>query len=414
MKNKSNLLTRIKNILKEVRFGNLSSRLSVDTSDENKELAEDFNSMLESLQDRERMLTENQGFFLAKTEYLKNLFDMLNEGIIVVTEELKILSINKIQAQWLRMEHKKLFGMYLPEVFEKYKIYDENGTQIGKNYLEFLKKEKQNCTLVFELKKIRMTFSVTTKKFLDKDKNINYFIVIKDISSDAKLEKLKETFIATLTHDLKVPIVAEEKILSLLLGKKLGEISPAQEEALNNMLSNNSDMMSLVNTLLDVNKLDNGVFKLNKSLFSILDMVNDEVEKVRYLLAEANLKIKIINSSERKEIFADEIQIGRVIMNLLTNAINFAPPNSEIKLEIFDKDENLCIAVSDKGSGISEENLPYVFERYFTKKYRKVGTGLGLYLSKKIVRLHNGDIRAESIPNKKTTFTVELPACHAE
>ena len=87
MKNKTNLLTRIKNILKEVRFGNFSSRLPQDVPDEDKEFVTDFNNMLESLQDRENMITENQGIFLAKSEYQKQLFDMLNEGIISVSND---------------------------------------------------------------------------------------------------------------------------------------------------------------------------------------------------------------------------------------------------------------------------------------------------------------------------------------
>lgn len=409
MKNKANLLIRIKNILKEVRFGNFSSRLPLDVSTEDKEFVTDFNNMLESLQDREYMLSENQGIFLAKSEYLKKLFDMLNEGIISVSKDLKILSVNKIQADWFKIPHKKLFGMKLPDILQKYSIYDENGILLDKKDTSFFDKDKINCHLTFELRKIRMTFSVTIKKFLDKDKNVNYFIISKDISSDIKLQKLKDTFIATMTHDLKVPIVAEEKVLKLLLGQTLGDTSPLQKEALENMLANNKDMLSLVNTLLDVYKLEDGALKLHKSSFFIENLVAEEIEKVKFLASESNLKIRLLDKSAIKEIAADEIQIGRVVMNLLTNAINFAPQNSEIKVEIFDKDEKICISVTDKGAGILPENIPHIFDRYYTKKYRKVGTGLGLYFSKKIVHLHGGDIKVQSIPDKKTTFTVELP-----
>ncbi|MCR4881789.1 MAG: HAMP domain-containing histidine kinase [bacterium] len=409
MKRRTNLLVRIKNILKEVRFGNFSNRLPEDAAEEDKEFVIDFNNMLESLQDRENMISENQGIFLAKTEYLKNLFDMLNEGIISVNKDLKILSVNKTQAKWFRIKHKKLFGMKLPDVLSKYKIYSENGEELTKKYDEFFKQSRTNCILTFELKKLRMTFSVTVKKFLDNDKNENYFIISKDISSDIKLQKLKDTFLATLTHDLKVPIVAEEKVLQLLLNESLGKTSAVQKEALENMLSNNKDMLSLVNTLLDVYKLEDGVFQINKAKFNFSELVCDEVEKVKFIASEAGVSIKISDSAKIKEIIADETQIGRVIKNLLTNAINFAPQGSEVRVDVFNNDNKICVSVSDCGSGILPENIPHVFDRYYTKKYRKVGTGLGLYLSKKIVRLHGGDIKAESVPDKKTTFTVELP-----
>lgn len=409
MKNKNNLLTRIKNILREVRFGNFSSRLPINVSSEDEEFVSDFNNMLESLQDRENMLSENQGIFLARTEYLKTLFDMLNEGIISISQDLKILSINKIQAKWFRIPYKKLLGMNLKDIINKYKIYDQNGNILKHNIESFVEKDKKNFILVFEIRKIKMTFSVTIKKFLDRDKKTNYIIISKDISSDIKLQKLKDTFIATLTHDLKVPIVAEEKVLNLLLNGGLGDTSCAQKEALQNMISNNKDMLSLVNTLLDVYKIEDGVFQINKNRVDINSMLEEVVSKIKFIASESNLKIKIINKSDIKEICADEIQISRVITNILTNAINFAPQNSDIKIDVYSNKETVSIAITDRGSGISPENIKNVFDRYFTKKYRKVGTGLGLYLSKKIVRLHGGDITVESIPNKKTTFTVELP-----
>ena len=175
------------------------------------------------------------------------------------------------------------------------------------------------------------------------------------------------------------------------------------------LISNNKDMLSLVNTLLDVYKIEDGVFQINKNRVDINSMLEEVVSKIKFIASESNLKIKIINKSDIKEICADEIQISRVITNILTNAINFAPQNSDIKIDVYSNKETVSIAITDRGSGISPENIKNVFDRYFTKKYRKVGTGLGLYLSKKIVRLHGGDITVESIPNKKTTFTVELP-----
>ena len=408
MKNKNNLLVRIKSILKEVRFGNFSNRLPEDIESDDRDFVADFNNMLESLQDRENMLYETQGIFLDKTEYLRTLFDMLNEGIISVSKEMKILSVNKPQAKWFRIPHKELFGMMLYDVLRKYNIYDENGTCLNGKYEEFFKHDRTNCILIFEIRKVQMAFSVTVKKFLDKEKNINYFIVSKDISSEVKLQKLKDTFLATLTHDLKVPIVAEEKVLSLIMNGGLGETTSLQKEALENMLSNNKEMLGLVNTLLDVYKLEDGAFKIEKSRCFLGELVKEEVGKVKFLASEADLEIQVKNKSRIKEVYVDGVQIGRVIKNLLTNAISFAPQGSKINVEIYDREKNVCVSVSDCGSGISKENLPHVFDRYFTKKYRKVGTGLGLYLSKKIVRLHGGDIKVESVPNEKTTFTVEL------
>ena len=256
-----------------------------------------------------------------------------------------------------------------------------------------------------------MTFSISIKKFLTKAKESNYFIVVKDITPDVSLQKLKDTFMATLTHDLKVPILAEANVLSLLLKESFGVNSPAQKEAFLNMKSNNSDMMSLVQTLLDTHKLDDSAYEIHPEFFDINDLIDTEVEKIKFLAQENSCKIKTDIASKLPKIFADRKEIARVLRNLLTNAINFAPENSTVNISVKTDKDYFYISVTDCGSGIDAESIPLIFDRYYStaKQYRKVGTGLGLYLSKKIINLHNGDISVESVANKKTTFTIKIP-----
>ncbi|MCQ2957432.1 MAG: HAMP domain-containing histidine kinase [Candidatus Gastranaerophilales bacterium] len=411
MLNKFDLYNNVKKILKEVRFGNLSNRLSLDKYTDDTDFINDFNNMLEALDDRENMIKEYQNTMQANNEYLKALFNMLNEGAMTLSEDLKILTINTTLVKWLRKSKTNLIGQYLPDILKKYSVCNLQNKIIKLDYSEIFESDKKNLILVFNIKKISLTVSISIKKFLDKDKKTNYFIIAKDITSDIQLQKLKNTFVATLTHDLKVPIIAEEKVLNLLLQEAFGTLQPLQKEALNNMLINNNDMMSLVTTILDVYKLEDGVFKINPVKTDISEILMSEIDKIKYIADENSTKFITNNTTPNTENFVDVNEISRVFKNLLTNAIEFAPQNTNIEINIYKQQNYLCIDIKDFGKEIPKENIPYIFERYFTteKKYRKVGTGLGLYLSKKIIELHNGEIKVESSKKNGTTFTVKLP-----
>ncbi len=411
MLNKTNLYNLVKKISKEVRFGNLLNRISPNDFTEDKEFINDFNNMLDAISDREKMIKEYQSIILSNNEFLKSMFNMLNEGALSLSENFDIITINDTQTKWFRQQKKKLIGENILNILKNYTITDFETNEPIIISKDSFATNKKNYKLNFKLKNIQMTFSVSIKQFFDSKGNLNYFIVSKDVTPDVKMQQQRDTFIATLTHDLKVPILAEAKVLELLSKETFGKLSDFQKEAVGNMISNNSDMLSLVTTLLDVYRIEDGVYKINPTNCNIVELVNSETEKLKYIADTNSITIRQIIESKKHTCFVDPNEISRVIRNLLSNAINFAPKESEIIIKIFEKEKFLAISVSDKGKGISKENLPHIFERYFTtdKKYRKVGTGLGLYLSKKIVNIHGGEITAESTPEQNTTFTINLP-----
>ena len=411
MKNKTNLYNATKKILKEVRFGNLSNRLNSDLFQEDIEFVNDFNNMLESIIDREEMIKEYQAYILEQAEHLKSLFNMLNEGAMTLSEDFKIITVNDMQAKWLRKTKQKLIGLSIFDILKPYNIKEFSSNKVITNFSKLFEKDRKNYKFSVELKRKKMTFSLSIKKYLDKNDKQNYFVIVKDITPDVNLQKLKDTFFTTLTHDLKVPILAEEKVLELFLKESFGKNTQEQKEALENMLFNNKDIISLVNTLLDVYKLEDGVYKINRVKSDILKLINLQVDKLKFLMAEKGCKVLVKAPQNMPAVWIDEEAISRVINNILTNAIGFSPEKSEIFIDLEIDDENIHISITDQGSGIEPKDISYIFDRYYTaaKKYRKVGTGLGLYLSKKIILLHQGDISVKSIPNIRTTFDICLP-----
>lgn len=408
---KTNLYERVKKILKDVRFGILSNRINSKQFPNDTEFVKDFNNMLDALSDREKMIKEYQATIVSNNEYLQSLFNMLNEAAMTLSEDFKIITVNDAQAKLFRQTKKSLTGKNLFGILKKYEIKDLETSQKIDDYAYFTEQNKENYKLSFELKKIIFYASVNIKQFTNQDGKTNYFVVSTDITSEIKLQKLKDTFIATLTHDLKVPILAEAKVLNLLAKDDFSFNSEFKQEAIKNMLANNSDMLELVTTLLDVYKLENDSYSINTTTCDIEKIIKLEAEKLKYILKENGCEIKISSTTKQTTLNADAKEIARVFKNILTNAINFAPENSKIKVKLYEENNCLLVDISDKGAGIAEQDIPHIFERYYTadKKYRKVGTGLGLYLSKKIIKLHNGEIFVNSIPDVKTTFTIKLP-----
>jgi len=224
-----------------------------------------------------------------------------------------------------------------------------------------------------------------------------------------ELVKFQRDFTATLTHDLKVPILAEINALKLFLEGSFGEISKNQKSVIENMIKNNEELLFLVNTLLDTCKSHSGAVKIQKQKHCLKKIIRESIEEIKFLIK--NHTINFDENEEKLELEFDKMEIKRVLKNLLNNAISHTKQDGVINIKISSNTDFVEIMVEDNGHGVAEVYLDKVFEKYFStsKKMRKVGTGLGLYLSKQIIEKHGGKIWLESIAQKGSKFFFTLP-----
>lgn len=224
-----------------------------------------------------------------------------------------------------------------------------------------------------------------------------------------EMVKIQEDFTATLTHDLKVPILAEINALKLFSEESFGQITQKQKDVIESMLKNNEELLFLVNTLLDTCKNRSGNLKIVKEKQCLLKTIKESIDEMAFMVKKHSINLHC--ESQRVDVEFDKIEIKRVLKNLLNNAISHTNQDGIIDIIVSKKSEFVEILVSDNGRGIPPIDLNNVFEKYFStaKKMRKVGTGLGLYLSKQIVEKHGGKIRVESEPQKGSKFHFSLP-----
>lgn len=225
-------------------------------------------------------------------------------------------------------------------------------------------------------------------------------------------EKLRNSFITSLTHDLRTPLIAQERCLTFI-SQKFKQMKLEEEYDLAKSLEkNNKHLLRMVNIILESYQFDSQNQQLSFSSINISKIVDDCLEKLKPLLIDKNLEVTNSIPQNLPEITADAIALRRVFINLISNAVENLSQNDKIKISAAISDSTLNITVEDNGPGIAKDDMEHIFEQYYTGKSidRKLGSGLGLYVCKKLIELHNGKITVESEVGKYTKFNIQLPA----
>ena len=230
------------------------------------------------------------------------------------------------------------------------------------------------------------------------------------IAERDRIDRQRQDFVSRLTHDLRTPLVAADRMLGLLQDGVLGEISPEIREALTIMGRSNHNLLEMVNKLLDVYRYESGSKTINLQPLDLKELLNQVVQELKPIAISKNLELTA-DLDDIATVKGDRLELLRVFNNLLGNALKFTEAGSvhvSLKLE---KSEAI-IAIADTGAGISPEEQPFLFQRFRQGNHQKQGSGLGLYLSHYIINAHNGKILVKS-PNldsqQGSTFFVHLP-----
>jgi signal transduction histidine kinase len=227
-----------------------------------------------------------------------------------------------------------------------------------------------------------------------------------------KLQQQREDFVATLTHDLKTPILAANRALMLLMEGDFGEVSQAQSDILKTIHQSNDALYQLVLTLLDVYKFDSGAKQLSMGPCDMAEVAERLCLELKPLADNREISLEFRTPEKSEVILADVDEIRRVIQNLVDNSLKFTPAGGTITVAVSYDDSYVIVTVQDTGKGIPDEDKPKLFERFWQSssggRYY-ASTGLGLFLCHKIVEIHGGKISCQSELGRGSTFTIKLP-----
>ncbi len=256
-------------------------------------------------------------------------------------------------------------------------------------------------------------YRVIKTPIFNKNNEITDIIVLfNNKDNEKESEVAKEAFIATLTHDLKTPTFAQMNILNMLLNGNFGKLLNEQYEMIKLMRSSCEYTANLVSTVLDTYRYENGKMKFNFEDFDIVELISIICKSTEGLALEKQQKMTLVSTDKSCIVKADYIQIKRVLLNLLSNAITYGLKETEVKINIAVKGNQLEFSVTNKSAPISEQELETLFERFKRTKIacsNNASSGLGLYLSKQIISKHNGEIYASSTEDGICVFGFRIP-----
>ncbi|MCK4961934.1 MAG: PAS domain-containing sensor histidine kinase, partial [Anaerolineales bacterium] len=224
------------------------------------------------------------------------------------------------------------------------------------------------------------------------------------------LARLKSEFISNVSHELRTPLQSIKGFTKLMLQEKVPD-PERQKEFLTIMDKESERLGQLVESVLDVSRLENGRFELQKERQSIKDLLHKIVREFRAVASEKGIAISESIPAALPEMEVDGERLRRVVVNLLSNAVKSSSDGGNIAVRAEIKDDRLLVRVADQGIGIPEEAIPHLFERFYQAEgSAKVGgAGLGLHISKEIIEAHGGRIWVESEEGKGSTFSFALP-----
>ena len=244
--------------------------------------------------------------------------------------------------------------------------------------------------------------------------NARLFLEIADKSRQLEAaNRHKSEFLANMSHELRTPLNAVIGFSEVLLQRMFGDLNAKQDEYLKDIYASGQHLLSLINDILDLSKIEAGRMELASTPFHLPSAVDNAVTLVKERAARHGITLHVDVDPQMGEIVGDERKVKQVLLNMLSNAVKFTPEGGRISLKAARRDGMVEIAVTDTGVGIAPEDQAAIFEEFrqvgHDETRKQEGTGLGLTLAKKFVELHGGRIWVESAVGRGSTFTFTLP-----
>ena len=343
----------------------------------------------------------------------------IGDGLVVVDKEGKITYINRSFEEMLGWKMPEIIGKSMVEIVPR---EDANGVEVlfkeriltqvllGKKFVADL----SNPFYYIRKDKSRFPASSIMSPVILDSKIVGAVEVFRDITKEKEIDKAKTEFVSLASHQLRTPLSTVSWYSEMLLAGDVGEVTPEQKKYLEEIYHGNQRMVDLVNTLLDVSRIEMGTFTFETKLTDIVKLAQAVIDEHKLQIREKRIKFGASFGLKIPLVQTDPKLLRMVMQNLLSNSIKYTPEGGRVDISIsLGKDKDILLKVVDRGYGIPIDQQ----DKIFTKLFRAdnvvgkdtEGTGLGLYIAKSVVEQSGGKIWFESSENKGTTFFVTLP-----
>ena len=401
-----------------IEHGDYQSRVVASNGDEFADLARAFNHMADVLAQRESALREQNGVLAALNHRFESVLDAANDGIAMLDREGHFVLVNR------------RFGDLLgsrPEAFLHHTIEEapplllERLAHLSGRLATLLPGEVQDERGVAEE---IIALDGSDQRFLqfytapvqgeDGQETIGRILVLRDVTRERELDKMKTDFISVVSHELRTPLTSIKGYTDLLLSGATGEISELQSEFLGIIQGSTTRLSNLINDILDISRIESGSIQIKHEPIDYRAIVSDTLRLMKAAADEKQISMDASLPETIPPVRGDSDKVLQVLANLVSNAIKYTPEGGWVKVSLEVLGEaSVTTCVADSGIGVADEDQPKLFQKFFradnTSTREAGGTGLGLVIAKTIIELLGGAIWVESEPGRGSRFFFTLP-----
>jgi signal transduction histidine kinase len=403
-------LSELTVLAREIASGRVGFMINVTGEDEVSELSHEFNRMVESLEDYKN---SSIGELVRAKLFLQVAIDTLPDPLLIVNSIGKVLNLNNMT--------KKEF-----DIVDDFDSNFEDALDL----IPFVVKERidEIIKFVYEnpvepipnnlLRAIMANYNYKITEFVPLvqpviDDNLNVMavaIILRNVSNIDVKGYIKAEKFVSLTHELMIPINSIHIAIHACLERAVGELNPKQEDFLSSARNDCFRIKKMITNLQDVDKLEDITQDLEKSELSIVDIITQSAKEMEVIAASKEIKFELELSLILDKIIGNAEQLRLLFNNLFDNAVHHSPIQSSIKVRLIEKDKKVKCLIHNTGSYIPAEYQNRIFDKFFQIPGENSNRdGLGLYIAKKIVEQHGGNIGVKSSKRLGTTFLVEIP-----
>jgi PAS domain S-box-containing protein len=397
-------LRRLTESTARIAAGDLDARVFVNSHDEVGILAAEYNRMAESLR---QLRNSDMGKLVVAQQTTEAAIDSLYDPVIVTDGEGRVTKLNPAAEEIFGSENENA-GMHVGEVARDERIAGAVAEALASQ--RPVAGEGTSAVLPLAVSGSERAFRLRTTPMRDNDHQLlGAVTLLEDITHLREIDRLKSEFIATASHELRTPLTSVQMGVHLLLERAAGELTDKQVEVLSACREDCERLDKLMRDLLDLSRIEAGESKPTLEALRTKDLINGATEELRLQVESKGLDFKVETPADLPAVNVDRSQVQRVLANLVVNAIRYTK-QGEIKVSAEQRGNSVAVSVSDTGSGIPQEYLPHIFDKFVqVPGAAPGGAGLGLALSRLIVEAHGGQISVQSDPSKGSTFTFTLP-----
>jgi two-component system, OmpR family, phosphate regulon sensor histidine kinase PhoR len=372
--------------------GQFDQQIRIESPDELGRLGDAFNKMSSNLKEKMAAVSDEKS-------KLATVFSTITDGMIMTDARCGILMANPAAESLFNFQENQARGKPLIEV-----VFNHEIDLLLKKSLSG--GEKQNATV-----------DTTNGKFLRliaiplKTENLTgALLLIQDLTELRNLQTMRREFVGNISHELRTPLAGIKAIIETLQSGAIDDKEVAQN-FLSKVNVEVDSLTQMVDELIELSRIETGKARLNLIPLNLNTLVKEVIARLMPQAARKQITISHDLPIDLPEIQADRERIRQVVINIVHNAIKFTPVSGEIKIITSASADWVTVQITDNGTGISKEDLPHIFERFFKADRSRSGSGsgLGLAIAKHIVKAHGGDIRVQSQIGRGSTFSFTLP-----